>query len=80
MRKIFTLLVMLISLGLTSVQANENQPQGIDLGEYAFGIPTNQLNFTNQTPRLILFTIKKTYIQAKLSKRLLETTVSRFPK
>ncbi len=47
MRKIFTLLALLISLGLTSVQANENQPQGIDLEEYAFGIPTNQLSFNN---------------------------------
>jgi len=55
MRKIFTLLALLISLGLTSVQANENQPQGIDLGEYAFGIPTNQLNFTNQTPYTFSF-------------------------
>ena len=45
MKKIFTLLVALISLGLSSVKANENQPRGIDLGEYAFGIPVEQLSF-----------------------------------
>ena len=55
MRKIFTLLTLLLSLGLTSVQANENQPKGIDLGEYAFGIPTEQLNFTDQSPFTLSF-------------------------
>ena len=57
MRKIFTLLALLISLGLTSVQANENQPQGIDLGEYAFGIPAKQLGFNNQSCFTLLFWI-----------------------
>ena len=49
------LLIILTVLTTTLVRANENQPQGIDLGEYAFGIPTNQLNFTNQTPYTFSF-------------------------
>ncbi len=49
------LLIILTILTTTLVRANENQPQGIDLGEYAFGIPTNQLNFTNQTPYTFSF-------------------------
>ena len=49
------LLIILVVLTTTLVRANENQPQGIDLGEYAFGIPTNQLNFTNQTPYTFSF-------------------------
>ena len=57
MRKIFTLLTLLLSLGLTSVQANENQPQGIDLGEYAFGIPAKQLNFDTYSKFTLSFWI-----------------------
>ena len=41
---------MLLLLSTRLVKANENQPCGIDLGEYAFGIPVEQLNFNNQTP------------------------------
>ena len=52
MKKIFTLLVMLISLMLSMslVNANEVEPRGIYLEESAFGIPAEQLNFNNQTP------------------------------
>ena len=44
------LLLMLLLLSTRLVKANENQPCGIDLGEYAFGIPVEQLNFNNQIP------------------------------
>ncbi|MBQ3555931.1 MAG: hypothetical protein IJA09_06940, partial [Bacteroidales bacterium] len=57
MKKFFTLLALLISLGLTSVQANENQPQGIDLDSNAFGIPAKQLGFNNQSCFTLLFWI-----------------------
>ena len=49
------LLIILTVLTTTLVRANENQPQGIDLGEYAFGIPTEQLNFTDQSPFTLSF-------------------------
>ncbi len=57
MKKIFTLLVMLIflMLSMSLVNANEVEPRGIDLGEYAFGIPVEQLNFTNQSPFTLSF-------------------------
>ena len=57
MKNIFTLLVMLISLMLSMslVNANEVEPRGIDLEEYAFGIPVEQLNFTNQSPFTLSF-------------------------
>ena len=46
------LLLFTISLifSMSLVNANEVEPRGIDLGEYAFGIPAEQLNFTNQSP------------------------------
>ena len=43
-------IVLLMIFSISLVSANENQPRGIDLGEYAFGIPVDQLNFNNQSP------------------------------
>ena len=40
-------IVLLMIFSISLVRANENQPQGIDLGEYAFGIPANQLGFNS---------------------------------
>lgn len=58
MKKIFTLFVSLIFWGLTSeIIANDNQLRGVDLGEYAFGIPAEQLNFTNQSSFTLSFWI-----------------------
>ena len=51
------LLLFTISLifSMSLVNANEVEPRGIDLGEYAFGIPVEQLNFTNQSPFTLSF-------------------------
>ena len=49
------LLISLMIFSILSVRANDNQPQGIDLGEYAFGIPVEQLNFNNQSPFTLSF-------------------------
>ena len=38
-------IVLLMMFSISLVSANENQPRGIDLEEYAFGIPANQLGF-----------------------------------
>ena len=52
------LLISLMIFSILSVRANDNQPQGIDLGEYAFGIPVEQLNFNNQSPFTLSFWVK----------------------
>ena len=44
--KLILLIVLLIS-SVEFVKANNEQLQGIDLGEYSFGIPANQLYFNN---------------------------------
>ena len=49
------LLISLMIFSILSVRADDNQPQGIDLGEYAFGIPVEQLNFNNQSPFTLSF-------------------------
>ena len=41
---LFTISLM---LSMSLVNANEVEPRGIDLGEYAFGIPAKQLYFSN---------------------------------
>ena len=43
------LTILFILLPILAI-ANNEQPRGIDLGEYAFGIPVDQLNFNNQSP------------------------------
>ena len=50
-------LVILFTLLPIFATANNEQPQGIDLGEYAFGIPADQLNFNNQSPFTLSFWI-----------------------
>ena len=50
-------LVILFTLLPIFAKANNEQPQGIDLGEYAFGIPAAQLNFNNKTPFSLSFWI-----------------------
>lgn len=50
-----TILLILLPMFAT---ANNEQPQGIDLGEYAFGIPVEQLNFNNQSPFTLSFWVK----------------------
>ena len=44
------LVILFLILFISSVRANGNNYRGIDLEEYAFGIPVEQLNFNNQTP------------------------------
>ena len=48
------LTILFILLPIFAI-ANNEQPQGIDLGEYAFGIPIDQLDFNNQTPFTLSF-------------------------
>ena len=47
------ILLILIIFSLSIVRAQ--QPRGIDLGEYAFGIPAEQLNFNNKSPFTLSF-------------------------
>ena len=49
------LLIILTVLTTAFLGATNNQQRGIDLGEYAFGIPTEQLNFTDQSPFTLSF-------------------------
>ena len=44
------LVIVILMLSNSFTKANNEQPRGIDLGEYAFGIPVDQLNFNNQLP------------------------------
>ena len=44
------LVIVILMLSNSFTKANNEQPRGIDLGEYAFGIPVDQLNFNNQSP------------------------------
>ena len=58
MKKNVILLILMI-FSLSSVRANgvnnnALQPHGVDLGEYAFSIPVNQLNFTTGYPKFTL--------------------------
>ena len=50
-KNLILLILIIISLSLVRAQ----QPRGIDLGEYAFGIPADQLNFSNQSPFTLSF-------------------------
>ena len=43
------LVILFLILFISSVRANGNNYRGIDLEEYAFGIPADQLNFNNQS-------------------------------
>ncbi len=52
------LVIFSLLLSISIIRANNEQPQGIDLGEYAFGIPVEQLNFTNQSPFTLSFWVK----------------------
>lgn len=49
----FVILSLILSLSL--VRANDNNSRGIDLEEYAFGIPADQLNFNNKSPFTLSF-------------------------
>ena len=44
------LVIVILMLSNSFTKANNEQPRGIDLGEYAFGIPVDQLNFNNKSP------------------------------
>lgn len=48
------LLIILLILSTILVRANNEQPQGIDLNEYAFSIPVDQLNFSTGYPKFTL--------------------------
>lgn len=50
-----TFLIVLLISSVEYVKANDEQLRGIDLEEYAFGIPAKQLNFNNQTPFTLSF-------------------------
>ena len=50
MKKFKTLFLTILFMLLPVFVIANNKPQGIDLGEYAFGIPAAQLNFSNQPP------------------------------
>ena len=54
MKKNFILLILII-FSLSLVRANDNNYRGIDLEEYAFGIPADQLNFNNKSPFTLSF-------------------------
>ena len=57
MKKNLILLTLMI-FSLSSVRANDNNYRGIDLGEYAFGIPAEQLMFDNNSTFTISFWMK----------------------
>ena len=52
-----TFLIVLFILSIEFVKANNEQPRGIDLGEYAFGIPAKQLNFDTYSKFTLSFWI-----------------------
>ena len=53
----FYFVILFLILSISSVRANDNNFRGIDLEEYAFGIPVEQLNFSNQSPFTLSFWI-----------------------
>ena len=55
MKNILLLLIVFLMMFSISLARANNKPQGIDLGEYAFGIPAAQLNFSNQSPFTLSF-------------------------
>ena len=55
MKTIKLLFTISLMLSMSLVNANEVESRGIDLEEYAFGIPTEQLNFTDQSPFTLSF-------------------------
>ena len=48
-------IVLLMIFSISLVRANENQSRGIDLEEYAFGIPANQLGFNTYSSFTLSF-------------------------
>ena len=54
----FYFVILFLILSISSVRAKDNNFRGIDLGEYAFGIPVNQLNFNTQSPFTLSFWVK----------------------
>ena len=54
----FYFVILFLILSISSVRANDNNFRGIDLGEYAFGIPAEQLNFDTHSKFTLSFWTK----------------------
>ena len=66
------MLIISLIFSVSLATANEVEPRGIDLGEYAFGIPVNQLNFNNQSPFTFSFWLNiKEFNQQEFQRHIL---------